>query len=66
MVEIEVERAQRVRRRTRLGRLDAIVSNAGFGRTAPLAETTLATWNEVLATNLTATFLLAKVAEALK
>jgi len=50
--------------RSRLGRLDAIVSNAGYGRTAPLAETTLATWNEVLATNLTATFLLAKVAEA--
>jgi NAD(P)-dependent dehydrogenase (short-subunit alcohol dehydrogenase family) len=50
--------------RSRLGRIDAIVSNAGFGRTAPLAETTLATWNEVLATNLTATFLLAKVAEA--
>jgi NAD(P)-dependent dehydrogenase (short-subunit alcohol dehydrogenase family) len=50
--------------RSRLGRLDAIVSNAGFGRTAPLAETALATWNEVLATNLTATFLLAKVAES--
>lgn len=50
--------------RSRLGRIDAIVSNAGFGRTAPLALTTLAIWNEVLATNLTATFLLAKVAEA--
>jgi NAD(P)-dependent dehydrogenase (short-subunit alcohol dehydrogenase family) len=50
--------------RSRLGRIDAIVSNAGFGRTAPLSETTVATWNQVLATNLTATFLLAKVAEA--
>ncbi|HWB46410.1 MAG TPA: SDR family oxidoreductase [Hyphomicrobiaceae bacterium] len=48
--------------RTRLGRIDAIVSNAGIGRFKPMAETTLADWNAVLATNLTATFLLAKAA----
>jgi hypothetical protein len=61
--EMDVEHLVAVAR-SRLGRIDAIVSNAGFGRTAPLAQTTLATWNEVLATNLTATFLLARVAEA--
>ena len=48
--------------RTRLGRIDAIVSNAGVGKFAPLADTTLELWNQVLATNLTATFLLAKAA----
>jgi NAD(P)-dependent dehydrogenase (short-subunit alcohol dehydrogenase family) len=49
---------------TRFGRLDAIVSNAGVGSFRPLAETSLADWNRVLATNLTATFLLAKLAAA--
>jgi NAD(P)-dependent dehydrogenase (short-subunit alcohol dehydrogenase family) len=48
--------------RSRLGRIDAIVSNAGLAKFAPLAETTLETWNQVLATNLTSTFLLAKAA----
>ena len=47
-----------------LGRIDAIVSNAGVGVFAPLPQTTLETWNQVLATNLTATFLLAKAAAA--
>jgi NAD(P)-dependent dehydrogenase (short-subunit alcohol dehydrogenase family) len=61
--EADVERLVAVAR-SRLGRIDAIVSNAGFGKTAPLAQTTLATWNEVLATNLTATFLLARAAAA--
>jgi NAD(P)-dependent dehydrogenase (short-subunit alcohol dehydrogenase family) len=61
--EADVERLVAVAR-ARLGRIDAIVSNAGFGKTAPLAETSLATWNEVLATNLTATFLLARTAAA--
>jgi NAD(P)-dependent dehydrogenase (short-subunit alcohol dehydrogenase family) len=61
--EAEVERLVAVARE-RLGRIDAIVSNAGYGRTLPLSETTLAVWNAVLATNLTATFLLAKAAEA--
>lgn len=46
------------------GRLDAIVSNAGISANGPLAQTTLEAWNRVLAVNLTATFLLAKVAEA--
>lgn len=50
--------------RTRLGRIDAIVSNAGIAKFQPLKETTLETWNKVLATNLTATFLLAKAAQA--
>jgi NAD(P)-dependent dehydrogenase (short-subunit alcohol dehydrogenase family) len=48
--------------RTRFGRIDAVVSNAGLGGFAPLHETTLDAWNRVLATNLTATFLLAKAA----
>ncbi len=61
--EADVERLVAVAR-ARMGRIDAIVSNAGFGKTAPLGETTLAIWNAVLATNLTATFLLAKAAAA--
>jgi NAD(P)-dependent dehydrogenase (short-subunit alcohol dehydrogenase family) len=59
--EVEVERLLALVR-TRLGRIDAVVSNAGIGKFAPLANTTLADWNRVLATNLTATFLLAKLA----
>lgn len=47
----------------RFGRLDAIVSNAGISRFKPLRETSLGDWNTVLATNLTATFLLARAAE---
>jgi hypothetical protein len=49
--------------RTHFGRLDAIVSNAGIGKFQPLEETSLEAWNRVLATNLTATFLLAKAAQ---
>ncbi len=45
------------------GRIDAIVSNAGIMDRKPLSETTLEDWNKVLATNLTAAFLLAKFAE---
>ncbi len=45
------------------GRLDAIVSNAGIMSRKPLAETTLDDWNKVIATNVTAAFLLAKYAE---
>lgn len=48
----------------RLDRLDALVCNAGFGRTRPLRELTLADWNAVLATNLTSIFLCARAAEA--
>ncbi|CAH2601753.1 SDR family oxidoreductase [Rhodovastum atsumiense] len=51
--------------RTQEGRLDALVSNAGFGITRSLSELTLTEWNTVLATNLTATFLLARAAEDL-
>ncbi len=47
----------------KFGRLDAIVSNAGIMSRKPLAETTLDDWNKVMATNLTAAFLLAKYAE---
>lgn len=50
--------------RKQCGRIDAVVSNAGISRNGPLAQTTLADWNAVLATNLTAAFLLAREAEA--
>jgi NAD(P)-dependent dehydrogenase (short-subunit alcohol dehydrogenase family) len=45
------------------GRIDAIVSNAGIMDRKPLSETTLEDWNKVIATNLTAAFLLAKFGE---
>ncbi len=45
------------------GRIDAIVSNAGIMRRKPLSQTTLEDWNTVIATNLTAAFLLAKFGE---
>jgi NAD(P)-dependent dehydrogenase (short-subunit alcohol dehydrogenase family) len=61
--EAEVERLVAVAR-ARLGRIDAIVSNAGIGVFEPMPNTTLESWNRVLATNLTATFLLAKAAAA--
>lgn len=47
------------------GRLDVLVSNAGIMIRKPLGHLTLAEWNTVLATNLTATFLLVRAAEAL-
>ena len=50
--------------RQRHGRIDAVISNAGISRNGPLASTTLADWNAVLATNLTAAFLLVREAEA--
>ena len=46
-----------------LGRIDAVISNAGIMQRAPLRETSLDDWNKVIATNLTAAFLLAKYAE---
>ena len=49
--------------RTTEGRLDALVSNAGFMIRKPLGELTLPEWSSVIATNLTATFLLARAAE---
>lgn len=47
------------------GRLDALVSNAGFMIRTPIARLTLEQWNSVIATNLTATFLLVRGAEAM-
>lgn len=47
------------------GRLDAIISNAGFMVRKPLAALTLAEWSGVLTTNLTALFLLARAGEAM-
>jgi NAD(P)-dependent dehydrogenase (short-subunit alcohol dehydrogenase family) len=61
--EADVERLVAVAR-ARMGRIDAVVSNAGIGAFGPMAQTTLESWNRVLATNLTATFLLAKAAAA--
>jgi NAD(P)-dependent dehydrogenase (short-subunit alcohol dehydrogenase family) len=61
--EADVERLVAVAR-ARMGRIDAIVSNAGIGVFGPMPDTTLDSWNRVLATNLTATFLLAKAAAA--
>ncbi len=47
------------------GRLDALVSNAGFMIRKPIGALALAEWNAVIGTNLTATFLLVREAEAL-
>lgn len=59
--EADVERLIAVAR-ARMGRIDAVISNAGASAFAPLPQTTLESWNRVLATNLTAAFLLAKAA----
>src|SRR5262245_56535645 len=45
-------------------RLDAVVSNAGIMIRKPLRRLTLAEWHKVIDTNLTATFLFARAAEA--
>ncbi|WP_237213735.1 SDR family oxidoreductase [Falsiroseomonas oryziterrae] len=47
------------------GRLDALVSNAGFMLRKPLRDLTLGEWNRVIGANLTATFLLVRAAEAM-
>jgi NAD(P)-dependent dehydrogenase (short-subunit alcohol dehydrogenase family) len=49
----------------REARLDALVSNAGINANGPLEALSLAAWNRVLATNLTAAFLLAREAAPL-
>lgn len=46
----------------RWGALEGLVNNAGIARYAPLEETSLALWNEVLATNLTGPFLATRAA----
>jgi NAD(P)-dependent dehydrogenase (short-subunit alcohol dehydrogenase family) len=62
--EADVQRAgQQVR--DSLGRLDALVNNAGIGIGRPLRELTLDQWNRVLAVNLTAMFLCTREFEAL-
>lgn len=57
--ESDVERMVAVAR-GRLGRIGALVANAGISNFGPLAKTSLESWNRVLATNLTSTFLLAR------
>lgn len=47
------------------GRLDGLVSNAGLMIRKPLGRLSLAEWRQVLDTNLTATFLLARAAAPL-
>lgn len=42
------------------GRVDGLVNNAGLGSFAPVAETTLDAWNEMLAVNATGSFLCAR------
>ncbi|MBV8914984.1 MAG: SDR family oxidoreductase [Acetobacteraceae bacterium] len=49
--------------RAREGRLDGLVSNAGIMVRKPLRALALADWSRVIATNLSATFLLARAAE---
>jgi NAD(P)-dependent dehydrogenase (short-subunit alcohol dehydrogenase family) len=49
----------------REGRLDALVSNAGFMIRKPLRSLSLAEWSAVIGTNLTAAYLLARAAEAM-
>ncbi len=46
--------------RRAFGPIDVLVNNAGEGPSAPFAKTDLATWNKVLAVNLTGTFLVTK------
>jgi NAD(P)-dependent dehydrogenase (short-subunit alcohol dehydrogenase family) len=60
--EAEVEELVRMVA-AKYGRLDGIVSNAGINRYQPLADWTLAEWNRIIGTNLTANFLLARAAE---
>lgn len=62
-IESDVERMVAVAR-SRLGRIDALVSNAGISKFEPMATTSLDSWNRVLAINLTATFLLARTLAA--
>ncbi|BDB30327.1 MULTISPECIES: SDR family NAD(P)-dependent oxidoreductase [Cupriavidus] len=42
---------------TEVGQLDVLVNNAGILREAPLEDTSLADWNEVIGVNLTGAFL---------
>jgi NAD(P)-dependent dehydrogenase (short-subunit alcohol dehydrogenase family) len=51
--------------RTREGRLDVLVCNAGINIHKAIATLSLAEWSRVIGTNLTATFLLVRAAEHL-
>lgn len=62
-VEDDVARMAAIAR-SRFGRIDALVANAGVSRFEPLAATTLESWNRVLAVNLTSTFLLTRALAA--
>jgi NADP-dependent 3-hydroxy acid dehydrogenase YdfG len=44
------------------GRLDILVNNAGIAHAAPVAETSLSAWRDVLATNVDAVFLVTQAA----
>lgn len=57
----EIERAMETLR-ARFGRLDALVNNAGIAEFSPMMETSLETWNAVMATNLTGAFITTKAA----
>ena len=46
--------------RTKFGPIDILVNNAGEAPSAPFTKIDLATWNKVLAVNLTGTFLVTK------
>jgi NAD(P)-dependent dehydrogenase (short-subunit alcohol dehydrogenase family) len=46
--------------RVAFGPIDVLVNNAGEAPSAPFAKTDLATWNKVLAVNLTGTFLVTR------
>ena len=48
--------------RDRYGAIDILINNAGITPSAPLHKTSLATWNEVLAINLTGAFLCTRAA----
>jgi NAD(P)-dependent dehydrogenase (short-subunit alcohol dehydrogenase family) len=50
-----IDAVQMIRRR--YGRIDALVNCAGIARASLTVDTTLASWNEVIGTNLTGTFL---------
>jgi NAD(P)-dependent dehydrogenase (short-subunit alcohol dehydrogenase family) len=53
-------RAGVVAARAAFGPIDILVNNAGEAPSAPLTKTDLATWNSVLAVNLTGTFLVTR------
>lgn len=62
-LEADIERMVAVAK-SRFGRIDALVANAGISRFEPMVSTTLDSWNRVLSINLTSTFLLARTLTA--